>query len=96
MPAASVDLTYFNLAQVRENGSIPVQFVQGSVYYYCALLHGVFRIFGNHPEVGIYLQIVLQIISSLFLYLGVRKLSGKICAMLVLLFMCFSSFCCCF
>ncbi len=90
MPAASVDLTYFNLAQVRENGSIPVQFVQGSVYYYCALLHGAFRIFGNHPEVGIRLQIVLQIISSLFLYLGVRKMSGKICAMLVLLFMCFS------
>ena len=90
MPAASVDLTYFNLAQIRENGSIPVQFVQGSVYYYCALLHGAFRIFGNHPEVGIRLQIVLQIISSLFLYLGVRKMSGKICAMLVLLFMCFS------
>lgn len=90
LSAVSLDMTYFNLAQVNESGSIPVQFVQGSVYYYCALLHSVLRIFGNKPEVGIRLQIILQIISSLFLYLGIRRLSGKICAMLVLLFMCFS------
>lgn len=90
MSAVPIDLTYFRLTQVNESGSIPAQFVQGSVYYYCALLNGVFRIFGNHPEVGLRLQIILQIVSNLFIYFGVRKLSGKVCAMMVLMFLCFS------
>lgn len=90
MSAMVEDMTYFNLAKVGSDDKLPVQFVQGSVYYYCTLLHGAFLVFGNHFEVGIWLQIILQAFASLFMYLAVRKLSGRACAMLVLLYMCFS------
>lgn len=91
MPSVPADLSYYKLAQVRESIGIPVQFVQGSVFYYCSLLQGTFLIFGNRPEVGIWLQIVLQTISCLFFYLGIRRLTGRLCAIFTLLFMCFSA-----
>ncbi len=90
MSAMVEDMTYYNLAKVGSQEGIVVQFVQGSVYYYCTFLHGVFRVFGNHFEVGIWVQIILQALAGLFMYLAVRRLSGRPCAMLVLLYMCFS------
>ncbi len=90
MSAMVEDMTYYNLAKVGSQEGVRYTFVQGSVYYYCALLHGMFRVFGNHFEVGIWLQIILQALAGLFMYLAVRRLSGRACAMLVLLYICFS------
>ena len=60
MPYAGEEAGYFDIAKVTSRGNMLIQSVQGSVYYYCMLLHGLLRIFGNHWEVGIWLQIILQ------------------------------------
>ncbi len=90
LPNAGEDAAYFEVAKVTAQGGISVQSVQGSVYYYCMLLHGLLRIFGNHWNVGIWLQICLQTIFSLLMYFGVRRMTGKVPAILVLLFISFA------
>lgn len=87
LPTAGEDAAYFELAKVTQQGGIAVQAVQGSVYYYCLLLHGLLRLFGNHWMVGIWLQIFLQAFSSILLYFAVRRLTGKVTAILLLMFM---------
>ena len=88
MPYAGEEAAYFEAAKVTAQGSISVQSVQGSVYYYCMLLHGLLRVFGNRWIVGIWLQICLQMIFALFMYFSIRRMTGKLPAILVLLFIC--------
>ena len=87
----TVDTGYFNLAMITETGKLASANVQGSTYYYCMLLHGCFKMFGNHIIVGIWLQITLQAISTVLFYMAVRTLGGKVAAILFLIIASFSS-----
>lgn len=90
LPYAGQDALYFESVKVTAQGGINIQSVQGSVYYYCMLLHGLLRLFGNHWEVGIWLQICLQMIFGLLMYMGIRRMTGKCPAIFVLIFICFA------
>lgn len=90
MPYAGEDAAYFEAAKVTAQDGMSMQSVQGSVYYYCMLLHGLFRLFGNHWVAGIWLQIFLQIVFGLLMYLAIRRMTGKGPAILVLGFISFA------
>lgn len=87
----TVDTAYYNAVQVAGDGELSTLFVQGSTYYYCTLLHSCFKLFGNHIVIGVWLQIILQVISVLLFYMAVRTLGGKVAAILFLIVVCFSS-----
>lgn len=87
----TVDVGYFNIAHITEEGTVATRFAQGSVYYYSMLLHACFKVFGNHLIVGVWLQIILQTISSVLFYMAVRTLGGKVAALFFLIVACFSS-----
>lgn len=87
----TVDTAYYNAVQVAGDGKLSTLFVQGSTYYYCTLLHSCFKLFGNHIVIGVWLQIILQVISVLLFYMAIRTLGGKVAAILYLTVVCFSS-----
>ncbi len=68
---------YYEAAKVAAGGGIP-QVVHGAVYFYLQVLRTLFILVGNHFTGGIWLQIILQLLGSLFLFLAVRKLAGRI------------------
>lgn len=82
---------YFQAASVISGQSIP-QVVQGSVYLYLQLLHGVFYFLGNKLMAGVWLQILLQFTAVLLLYFAVRCFAGKVGATIFLCFSMFSSY----
>lgn len=90
LPYASQDALYFEAAKVTSQSGISIQSVQGSVYYYCMLLHGLLRLFGNHWEVGIWLQIWLQAIFNILIYFSIRRMTSKWPAIIVMLFISFA------
>lgn len=73
---------YYEAAKVAAGRGIP-QVVHGAVYFYLQILHALFLLVGNHFMAGIWLQIVLQLLGSLFLFFAVRKLAGRIAALTV-------------
>ncbi len=77
---------YYEMAQVSAEGGIP-QLAHGAAYFYVQLLHLVFYFLGNKFIAGIWLQIILQLGACLVLYLGLRKLSGHLAALISLGFM---------
>ncbi len=91
MSIVTIDTSYFDIAKVTESGDVTIQFVQGSAYYYSMLLHVVFKLFGNHLILGVWLQVILQAAGSLLLYYAVRQLIGRIVALLLLVVLCLSS-----
>lgn len=91
MPYMAVeDTTYYEAAKVSVQSGISIQPVQGSVYYYYILLHGVFRLFGNYLNVGLWLQMFLQTVAGLLLYGATRRLTGKGPAFVSLIFISFA------
>lgn len=74
---------YYEAAKVMEGQKVP-QSVHGAVYFYVQLLHVVFRLVGNHPVAGIWMQIVLQLTASLLLFFLVRRLAGLVASLVVL------------
>lgn len=76
---------YYEAAMVAEGQSVP-EFVHGAVYLYLQLLHTVFLLLGNKLAAGIWLQVILQLLTILILYFGVRKLAGVLPAIVMLLF----------
>ncbi len=77
---------YFEMAEVVPGKTIP-QLVHGAVYFYIRLLHGVFYFLGNKFAAGIWLQIVLQLMGALVLYVATKRLSGHLAALTVLAFL---------
>lgn len=69
----------FSMAFVSENRAVP-DTLGGIEWVYIQLLNGAFRLFGNKEIVGVYLQLVLQVLSVLMLYLPVRKSCGAVTA----------------
>ena len=76
---------YYEAAFVAEDRSMP-NIVHGVEYVYLHLLHMVFLFIGNKLTAGIWLQVVLQMLAILLLYLGVRKLAGAVPALVMLVF----------
>lgn len=76
---------YFEYAMVGADKAIPhTSYRIVSVYLY--LLHFVFLVFGNKLAAGIWLQMILQYAGLTFLYVAVKKLSGIVPAVTMLLF----------
>lgn len=82
--AGSVD-GYYEAAKVAQGQNV-LEFVHGAVYFYLQLLHTVFVLLGNKFTVGIWLQVILQLLAILILYFGVRKLAGVLPAIVMFLF----------
>ena len=88
---AGEEAAYYEVAKITGQNGILLQSVQGSVYIYCLLLHGLFHVVGNQWIAGIWLQIILQLIGAFLIYSGVKKVLSKVPALLVLGFVLFSS-----
>lgn len=87
---AGEEAAYFDVCKIADTSGLGLKPVQGSVYFYCLLLHGLFYVVGNNWIAGIWLQIVLQLIGAFIITLGLKKIINKIPAYLVLLFILFS------
>lgn len=74
---------WFDAVKVTENTRIP-QVVHGAVYFYLQVLHGLLVFMGNKMTAALVLQIALQILSGIFLYFAVRKLTGTVAAVVAL------------
>lgn len=83
LQSAGEEAAYFEVCKVTGADGIQVQSVQGSVYFYCLLLHGLFHVVGNHWIAGIWLQVLLQLLGATFICLGLKKIINKIPAYLV-------------
>lgn len=87
---AGEEAAYFEVCKVTDKSGLGIKPVQGNVYFYCLLLHGLYYIFGNNWMAGIWLQIIFQLIGAFILTLGLKKLINRIPAYLVLSFILFS------
>lgn len=93
LPMAGEEAAYYEVSRVTDQSGILVQSVQGSVYYYCMLLHGLFLLVGNHWIAGIWLQIALQMIGAVLIYFAVKRLTDRWPAIFVLIFIMFAPSC---
>lgn len=89
---AGEDAAFYEVAKVTGESGIMIQPVQGIVYFYCIILHGLFYIFGNKWIIGIWLQIVLQLCASVFLYYSIRNLISRVAALIGLGIVMFSPY----
>lgn len=87
---AGEEAAYFEVTKITGQNDVMIRSVQGSVYIYCLLLRGLFYLVGNHWIAGIWLQIVLQLIGALLIYIGVKKVLSNIPALFVLGFILFA------
>lgn len=68
---------YYELAMIKINDTLPsLQHIGSYVYIY--VLSFVMRILGNKVFSAVVLQFVLQMVTILFLYFGMRRLAGVI------------------
>lgn len=74
---------WFDAVKVTETTQIP-QVVHGAVYFYLQVLHGLLVLLGNKMSAALILQVILQILTGIFLYFAVRKMSGAVAAMLAM------------
>ena len=74
---------WFDAVKVTETTRIP-QVVHGAVYFYLQVLHGLLVFLGNKMTAALVLQLVLQILTGIFLYFAVRKLTGTVAAVVAL------------
>lgn len=72
---------YFEAAMV--DGSPVTVLAHGAQYFYVLLLRGLFLLTGNHFMAGIILQICLQMAASSVWYLAVRRLAGRMAALVL-------------
>lgn len=79
---------YYDMATIKSTGGVP-EIAHGASYCYTVILSAVLSFSGNRAAAGVLLQIVLQLLSLLLLYFGVKQLTGRIealCAMAVMAF----------
>lgn len=74
---------WFDAVKVTETTRIP-QVVHGAVYFYLQVLHGLLVFLGNKMTAALALQLVLQILTGIFLYFAIRKLTGAVAAVVAL------------
>ena len=85
MPEAGEQAMYFEAAKVADGREIP-WIVHGASYVYLLLLRFFFLFFGNKMIVGIWVQVVMQLLAALLLFFAARKFSGPLAALILLLF----------
>lgn len=83
LDAAGQGAAYYEAASVIPGRSMP-EIAHGASYLYVWLLHGIFYFLGNKMIIGVFCQILLQLLALLLLYLAVRRLAGKIGGMVFL------------
>ena len=66
---------FYNLALVSDEKNV-LYSAHGASWMYTCLLHMMLLIFGNTPFAGIVLQILLFLLSLLFLYIGMKAFAG--------------------
>ncbi len=76
------DAVYFEMAKIVAGNHVP-QVVHGATYLYLELLHVLFLLLGNVYVAGVWLQVGLLSLACIFLYFAVRKLAGKIAALVM-------------
>lgn len=81
----------FAQAQVTSEG-LDNTVAHGGMYFYLRLLHGVMLLVGNKAGAAIFLQIILLICAAFGLYLGIRRLSGVLPALMALGFLGFGPY----
>ncbi len=81
----------FELAKVTSGGFVPAT-THGGAGLYLYLLHGAFLLLGNRALAAVLLQILLQVGAALSLYLGIRRFSGVVSALVVAAFFGFAPF----
>lgn len=90
---ADVDGSVFlDLAYVSSDGQTIPLFAHGAVYFYIWTLRLMFMLLGNKVPVALGLQIVLQMLGVLILYFAVRKMAGRVPAIMMLVFFMLSSY----
>ena len=87
---AGEEAAYFDVCKITDIAGIAIKPVQGSVYIYCLLLHGLFYITGNNWMAGIWLQILLQMLGAYIICIGLKMILDKIPSYLVFCFILFS------
>ncbi|MCR5256152.1 MAG: glycosyltransferase family 39 protein [Acetatifactor sp.] len=73
---------YFEAAKLNVSASM-YDLVHPARYFYLSILHFVFRFLGNRMDIGIFVQIVLFVISSLLIYNSVKETSGIFAGLVV-------------
>ena len=81
--AGDVGNVWFEAAKVTETTQIP-QVVHGAVYFYLQVLHGLLVLLGNKMTAALILQAVIQILTGIFFYFAVRRLTGAAGAVVTL------------
>ena len=76
------EAAFFETASVTGLPVIPI--AHGAQYLYVLVLRGLFIIVGNSFTAGIILQILLQAITALVWYLGIRRISGPVASLIFL------------
>ncbi len=90
-PGEIAENAYFRLAAVDTPG--PVEpLAHGALYLYILLLRGLFLLVGNQLFAGLILQMVLQFVSAVLVYVGVRKIAGAFPALWTFGFMMFAPY----
>lgn len=74
------EAAFFETASVTGQPVIPI--AHGAQYLYVLVLRGLFIIVGNSFTAGIILQIILQALTAVVWYLGIRRLSGPVASLL--------------
>ena len=54
----------------------------GVAWVYMYILHAVFYVIGNHAQAALWLQFALQLLGAVLLYRGIRKLCGRVVAVI--------------
>ncbi len=77
---------YFEKARVAEGQSVPRE-AGCAEYLYLKLLHLLFVFLGNNMTPGLWLQVILQLLAGLLLYLGIRRFGGVLSGLIFLSFL---------
>lgn len=82
---------YFYETALVTGQEVPLH-VHGTTYVYLLFLRAVLTVFGNKILAALWLQIILQLIGAVILYLAVRKLAGRLAALIMEGFLMLSPF----
>lgn len=85
------DIIYFETAKVTGENVIPWT-AHGANYIYLKILHIIFLFFGNRFVAALWLNVVLLYIGGAFLYFAVRKLAGRVPALITTTFLMLSPY----
>lgn len=82
------NLSYYHMALIKNSGGVP-EIAHGASYVYTLILSTLLSLIGNKEIAGLFLQLVFQVLSLIFLYFGVKLLTGRVEALCVMAIMTF-------